>query len=1190
MARIKKIFNGTTFELTTPKSGNSLLNEKTRMIKQDSEQVTSPHILNGFNINNLIINHAYNDNNTINFNNNINLLNSTSQRLNISQQIATPSTLPAQLNNDSNLLIIDKQNPVLEKFLTKGNSVTTKFSAFIDREYIENNTSNQDFIKGEGQYQFLDSNLYEEISIDIELDTPVDTILQNTAFFQQNDPDRNVKEDYYFTAWPNSPYTFRKTTQTYSRLNTPFVIYNFKNACWEYRGIPNPYQYYSSVYSEPFSINDRRRELKILPTDPTSNDDFQDFYCFFDKYLLGNLPLTNSPINYLKSGLDFVNLNKQLSNLSLPSSQFGFPHYPKFHAFNDNILNMSKYLSKDIIIDRVSVNLDVDLQSEFDDDQDLEDISITSGINCSLNFFIVNQHKIKNSSDEYNYKTFKTLRSKNINSSLPIKPFKNVKNLKKDFYDYFPTFDKKEFYKTFNSIVDENLEIYKNVNRIFITKNLNYNDLIDFNNLSNVLIVNETPFLNNTSFENISSTPILDSVHHEIISFGNVDFYSKGKGNNVNIDYEIVKTKIKNNCDKFIDTDLIYQTYPQSTNNLSKHILDYSGNININSYIKKNSSILGLLTKTTSGLSSHILNYQIELNDSLNNFYQKPSQFIDQSLLLYSYDNNDSLTNDMLTKQTGRNVINGYSELTNNLSTQSIVTFPFDLDKNTTDSISLPIDKWAALKMNKSVNIELKKENNFSPYVLKPTDNIYFALSISPTLSPKIFKQLLKIKKGKVKFTLHGYTQKNNLKIYEKNECNLNQRNLSSVIIGNNDEITNEYLTDYSYNTIFNIYDRNYTGIFKNLSQLPFDISENVTTISDEIDFSTINDINNNPIDLKDVIFNEEGKWKNNVVIKNKTKNITQNNFLSLKYTVLCLNLKDYADDNAINLTAADLTDIQFAIKHESIGQYFKIKVINFNGSTQWILSNNIYDDTTVGYSLNELYTFKWNSIKNNFERIIDRKISNDETYLSQFLDNLSNPTHDILMDIGSKQLMGNTYIPYYCMNNNSDEFIYDDQETSKYIGQLLITLFNNQNINFDLGKAYSIAKEICFYKKQKREETLSLLNFIPSLSDKKYLNYYVNTKKYGQYNNIVQQRPYTTTVKNLTDKIDYVIEQKFINSDTGAEITNLNNVSVRNKSKYLNLIDAGYKSISNDGTIVRWDAIDFYNRVHVSFNDENVV
>ncbi len=50
---------------------------------------------------------------------------------------------------------------------------------------------------------------------------------------------------------------------------------------------------------------------------------------------------------------------------------------------------------------------------------------------------------------------------------------------------------------------------------------------------------------------------------------------------------------------------------------------------------------------------------------------------------------------------------------------------------------------------------------------------------------------------------------------------------------------------------------------------------------------------------------------------KNKTKNITQNNSLSLKYTVLCLNLKDYADDNTINLTTTDFipsgTDIAYS-------------------------------------------------------------------------------------------------------------------------------------------------------------------------------------------------------------------------------------------------------------------------------------
>ncbi len=1180
MARIKKIFNGTTFELTTPKSGNSLLNEKTRLIKQDAQQIRTPYITNGYNADNLIIDTKYNDNNTRVFNSNLididNILNVN--------DIATPSTT-------SNIDTVSANNTeIINKFSIKKNSIDTKFSAFIDREYISNNSLNQDFIKGEGQYQFLDSNLYEEVAIDIELDTPVDTILQNTAYFQKAsnaeiDPQSDAydfnltRENYQFNTWANSPYTFRKVNQQNKRLNTPFVIYNFSNNCWEYRGIPNPYQYYQSIYTSP-TLNDNRTLLDYLPPTAIVSNDIKPFTSYFDKYLMSNLALTNNAINYLAFNTSIPgNINQideLVSNLSLPTSQFGFPHFPKFYAFDENLLNMSKYLTKELIVDRISLNLNVDLQSEFDNQGSTqEDIHLTSGVNCSLNFFVVNQHELFNKAAN----NFLTVLPKGIaTNNISLKPFKNVSNLINNFYENFPFQHRSMLYKEhLDEITNDNIEErVRIINRILIDENLIYNDLIDANYVKQKLILNENTKFNDDDkalqIEEFFSSDIITSKQREIITYGNINFYSKGINNNQDIDYEKVKNKIKANADAFINTDDFYTT-PQ---NSSKHILDYSGNINCNTFIKKIAGVNELISNNTCGFSSHILNYQIELSDSLYDYYTYTT--LNQGLSILQ---SDGLTRDILPiSSSGRSLINNSSQYKLKKDIHEIISIEFDKNNNEKDGnvITKPFANWN--KVNKSGNIELNKINNFSPYILRPNDNIYFALSISPTLSPKIFKQLLKIKQGKVKFTLHGYMQKNNVKVHEKNLQNLNQKNLSSIIIGNEDFVVNTYPNAYySYSNLFNSYDRIYKGQF--LSDFIGDTSQDITGSSNTFE-PTIN------LGQLSYIFD------NGIFNKNKTLIFKYTNTQNARKVILNIDLRYLQLEEGLqpsDLINDDGTGTYLCFENKSSNQTaFKIKVTDFNTGTEyWPLSDNGLDENVLAISQFEQFLLQWDIASQRFKRITSRQIMNSES-LNFF-------TSKNIVSEGSKILLGNTFIPYLQLLNNNvlnDEFIYDDKETATFLGKSILQAEQDELIvTFDDYYAYTVVKEMGFYKNQKTKQQIQnfhdndINNFLKAFldGDKRYLNSYVNSKKYGQYNNFIEQRPYTT-VKNATGKIDYVIEQNFINADTGIEITNLNNVMTRNKSKYLNLIDAGYKSITTDGVITPWNGADFYNRVHVSFND----
>ena len=132
MARIK---NNIT------KSGASLINERTRFYREQNRPVRQAYIPNGYNTDNLNIDMAFNDENTINFDN---LKYSSfkkyfnvypNERNTISEQQATPSTFPDLGINDLGITFenfegsddfYNNQAELLEKFLKKVNPVEEK--------------------------------------------------------------------------------------------------------------------------------------------------------------------------------------------------------------------------------------------------------------------------------------------------------------------------------------------------------------------------------------------------------------------------------------------------------------------------------------------------------------------------------------------------------------------------------------------------------------------------------------------------------------------------------------------------------------------------------------------------------------------------------------------------------------------------------------------------------------------------------------------------------------------------------------------------------------------------------------------------------------------------------------------------------------------------------------------------------
>lgn len=1101
MARIKKIFNGTTFELTTPKSGNSLLNEKTRLIKQDAQQIRTPYITNGYNVDNLIIDTKYNDNNTRVFNSNLididNILNVN--------DIATPSTT-------SNIDTVSANNTeIINKFSIKKNSIDTKFSAFIDREYISNNSLNQDFIKGEGQYQFLDSNLYEEVAIDIELDVPKDALLEYTAKMQEQDLS-NI-DSYTTTSYLKSPYNFRQTVNQKNRKNSSFLMYNFKEKCFESRGYyartPNEAQAYEGatlggyeniqiIPSMNFKIINNNNQIEDIVLHSAQNDGSAakifNFVDFFNKNVINHhIGLTNTPINQLKPEVNSFDL---FNYLTLPTLQFGFPHFPTFHTFSENLLSLKKYLNKNLIVDRITVDLNVKVQAETSTDQDLEDIDIRDGLNFSLNYFILNDNN--NKKDLGN--SFLLLKSQKYFNDFRLNDsdLTNPSNFLSYFFatTHFSTLTYNKLPSPTQNILNSSKQNLK-IQRKFWKEN----ELLVLTDMTNNL--NDINFNKN------------------IVTFGNVLFHASNKAFILNVtqdsqgkkvNYSASKlsriTLMQNNNDLLIDTiadNVSKSSMMNTTADISDSFifLDFEDKIKINSYIKKSSGLTNSATINNTFLNSNNLNYQIEFKSVLDSTSQY-SLFNEASE--YNIFNGKGFLIEKTNSQT-RNLLNNRLDGKDLLNAQSTLSLEKDrriFPRKTSKSLFKNLKKednssfsstdttyyYNNYQASDSTNLSIKRESNFSPYVLTPDDNLAFCFSISPTISPKLFKHSCAIKQGKVKFTLYGYMKKNNDKIQDYNLKNLNQTNLGNMVIGNDLVIDDYSNTGYLSGYISTFYDRIFEGTF-NLNPIP--------------------ESNNNPISRK-------------------------------------------LDDT----TATSFSKI---LSGKSYIPYLKL-----------FANNNVLNDEFI-YDDRETYTYL-------IQKIISSNISNLDPYkVYTIAKELSFYKNQKSEEELANNIQNNTNINTL---KTSDQ-IYSvpgpyENQTYADIYNSIITDLTNSGVN---ALVAAILALIPFAALVSADAIWDLL----INGDKRYLNSYVNSKRYGQYNNFIEQRPYTT-VKNATGKIDYVIEQNFINVDTGIEITNLNNVMTRNKSKYLNLIDAGYKSITNDGVITPWDGTDFYNRVHVSFND----
>lgn len=1286
MARFKQVRNSSQlYTQNANGSGKSFLNEKIRLNLLDSRQTRQPYIPIGTNTDHLIIETAYNDNNTINFNVDDNYNGPSEQqlwatniatglseellgrdqpewipkneRITINEQLATPSTL-----SDMSL-IFDKNNRknLVDKFTKKGNPIEVKFHPFNDVEYIHNNLTNQDFIKGDGEYSFLNTNLYEETSIDIELDTPIDTILQNTAQFQEHEIlGGDTQLDYIFTEWLNSPYSFRQnaSTQPQTRLNTPFVIYNFEKKCWEYRGVPNPSIYYQNLPANnrlnlsfkhpiyngcPVNFDQSTNTFPLLRSIRTTDfdNDVYKFLTYYNEYCVSELPLTNNPINYLY--IQNTNGKNNMSNISLPTSLFGFPHFPKFYPFDDNILKMSKYINKPFIIDRISLNLNVELMSQsFKNSNEFCRIDASQYLTSSLNFFITKRNRYSNN------KGFKL----SFVNKLAITPFKTVKNIDpalsliNEFSENnLTSFMNKKFWNiskitTFNKINNQIVANSLNtlttnptitntgnddrpVNRIMMKQELNYNDLI-----------NLTTFDDDSSNSlTIKSNIAGDSYENEIITFGNIVFYSDG---DLNLSYKFANqtklNKIKKNCDLLINTTE-NDTYDNKGNKINYNnypedylLLDFQGNVNVNTYIKKVSAVKNFLIKDeTYGLSSHLLNDQIEIPDSIDNIFTTSfgTRYKEEEKLNWTRNGLNSLT--------GRDVQNGYSHFKTDTDIVKIESNDFNFTRynprpgyqgspnriivaaNTTSNIT----PFPQKKLPVSGNISLNKLTSFSPYILLPNDELSFSLSTSPTLSTIIYKELFKLKKGKIKFTLHGYIPKNNKSIEDyKNLKNLNQNNLSSTILGDTQLITNDYSYAYAKNQrVLNFYDRIYTNKFTEITSIlsaynDYNTSVDPPNVPAQVDISQdiIDGLNATPDKTEYSILINCNVNRNNEALGQQIQYfiITLNKLLTSKpFQEKILDAKAGLNIKIKNIGYDDNNKLGSLLIVERMNT---TDAIDFFSGNEWI---NLVNGQVRGHDFasieNKTYKFRFNLNTKRFERIVeDRQLKSES--LGQ-----------IIPDIGSILLTTNNYINFINLKINAYKvdskyindfkYSYDDSFSFKDILQQVYSIWNNirsyiEGLQGDEGELTSnqktltlflkintaklnrLIQEMTYFKNSTRTNNIAAKN-------KRNHSKYFELRSYGQFKDRVNQNISMMMINN-ENAIESTVEQRFVNGQTGVDLYNfttgvlndLKNVTTRNKSRYCSLLDAGY-NLNSEGDVQKWSTNDYWHYKHVAFKDD---
>ena len=661
-------------------------------------------------------------------------------------------------------------------FSSQSKLASPSLNPFFYQKYLEIENKNlerqQSLIEGKNEYSFLGINQKKEKMIEIELNPILkkDLNLQFLNPFMKEgleDNDPNSPEYIEYSASTSSELSSIRAGANHAerkfyKFNLPFAIYNFSERLWEYRGLIYPLYHMAQWYintrldnthpSIDQGLSNDKHVAKIVNIEWDSNkilDENNGFLDYFKKYFGYYCPLTNTPSVITKKIVQ-NNLKPFYTSplLSVPTEQFGFPNHFKFHAFNENLLNMSNFIEKPFVLSRTSFSTNVELICEIDD----KDGFYQEPVNACLNYFIIKQTEM--------------IENENINT------------------DWSPVSLNKEanssFIKDSSELFKNDLKVEKDTNVISDKQNiprvLNNDNLIHLykDSAYDKGSLYGYDFYNNPPGSNLLTTSNKKFVR-EIVNFGNALFVSPSEDlvlndltdeniiplyNNIVKNNELLSYLEQNNFDliKVIE----YQNHSNLLTSLDKTaILDFSGEISINSPSR-------VSTLIKSPVNSHLINFDFELSAG-NNF-------------------------EKFNLQRSLNDINSGRHIGQKQNFENINLNAYDYG-----SLNIPEeynDKRRDANKNDYYFQEIKDLNSksLSPYILYPHDKIALCVSISPIIHPKSIKQIIAIKDGKCKFSLFGHFLQDEKKITDENDVlkNYHTNNLPNVVVGDILN-TNEY-------------------------------------------------------------------------------------------------------------------------------------------------------------------------------------------------------------------------------------------------------------------------------------------------------------------------------------------------------------------------------------------------------------
>jgi len=655
-----------------------------------------------------------------------------------------------------------------------------------------NNQKNK--ISAEEKYNIVNSNQKKELQIEIELDTPNDLFLQYTARSLEDDIIRSAYENVLDT---DSKFTFRKLTsnndqkkyinsirndigtasRTFNRINTPFAIYNFNKKNWEYRGISYPLIHMTNSYinnsilSGKVSLIDNNsyvnRYLKKF-TYANNSANITEFINFFKKYFVSQDPLTSTstliskirPKNDSDLSLDSNNgkyQNYSYPILSLPTELFGFPNHHKFHGFTDNLIKMDKFIEKPFVLNRTNFSTNIEVIGEFTSE---DQTYYEEAFNICLNYFIIKQTKIHKFNIETKWKPFVNKKIENTTFTYGSDSDFDLKSLEINYDDTNSTeYNQFVIRKLSNDLDHTDFSSNRLTNYNFYENDLNSNNKGKIEDLDSKKYIREIVNHGNVLF----ITPSILSISESSTPKYNTFSYKSSRLNSL---------LLKNNFDEIKILEYPNHSDLLQNNNLVS-LLDYNGEININSIIKNPSQI-------NQNINAHLLNLNFDL--PINNCFDKFS---------------------------GTRTLNDFNNGRQFKSkSYNVLTESYDNDKFILQNVSIPdnIENEYALYQYQDMTT-----NDISQYVLYPDDEISICVSISPLIHPLKAKQLLKIKKGKCRISLFGHYLNDSNKIYDENRLlkNYKSNNFPNIVVGDIVN-TNEY-SDFKELNYLNYLDKQYT-------------------------------------------------------------------------------------------------------------------------------------------------------------------------------------------------------------------------------------------------------------------------------------------------------------------------------------------------------------------------------------------